>query len=258
MKLQLLPSTFDENGCASQKQHSACFVVDDNVAIDAGSLASACNSKQRNQIRDIVLTHAHLDHIAGLPLFVDDLFARLSEPIRVRATAEVIEILERDVFNREVYPRFSELKNDFGAVLKYCPFEIGEEFSVAHLRFKSVGVNHQVQSVGFVVTDGKTTFALSGDTAETDDFWKVVNNQKNLDAILIECAFPDELADLAGISHHLTPKTLNKEIAKLRREKCPIYIVNIKPMYRDEVVGQIADLKIEALQIFEVGRIYDL
>lgn len=258
MKLQLLPSTFDDDGCASQRQHSACFVVDDCAAIDAGSLASACNSQQRNQIRDIVLTHAHLDHIAGLPLFVDDLFAHLIEPIRVRATAEVIEILERDVFNGEVYPRFSRLKNQFGAVLEYCPFEIGETFSVKHLRLKSVGVNHQVQSVGFVVGDGQTTFALSGDTAETDDFWKIVNDEKKLDAILIECAFPNELTDLAEISRHLTPKTLHREIAKLRREKYPIYIVNIKPMYREEIIRQIADLKIERLQIFEVGRIYDL
>ncbi len=75
MKLQLLPGTFDENGMASPRQHLSCFVVDDCVAIDAGSLAMAASTVQRKQIRDVVLTHAHLDHIAGLPLFIDDLFA---------------------------------------------------------------------------------------------------------------------------------------------------------------------------------------
>ena len=68
MKLQLLPSTFDENGRASPRQHLTCFVIDDCVAIDAGSLAMSVNPVQRKNIRDIVLTHAHLDHIAGLPL----------------------------------------------------------------------------------------------------------------------------------------------------------------------------------------------
>ena len=99
MKIQLLPSTFDENGCASARQHLACFVVDDCVAIDAGSLAMAASSAQKKQIRDVILTHAHLDHIAGLPLFIDDLFASLIEPVRVFATAEVIEVIERDIFN---------------------------------------------------------------------------------------------------------------------------------------------------------------
>jgi len=257
MKFQLLPSTFDERGCVSPKQHLACFVIDDCAAIDAGSLATASDSTQKKQIRDIVLTHAHLDHIAGLPLFIDDLFACLSEPILIHATAEVIEILERDIFNWDIYPRFSELTNEFGAALEYRPFEIGEEFSIKHLRFKSVSVNHKVPSVGFVVSDGKTTFAFSGDTAETNDFWKVVNDEEKMDAVLIECAFPNELDDLAEISHHLTPKTLKKEIAKLRHASSPIYVINLKPMYREEIVKQIGELENEKLLILDVGRIYD-
>ena len=35
----------------------------------------AASSVQQSAIRDVVLTHAHLDHIAGLPLFIDDLFS---------------------------------------------------------------------------------------------------------------------------------------------------------------------------------------
>ena len=108
MKLQLLPSTFDENGTASPRQHLSCFIVDDQVAIDAGSLAMAATAVQKKQIRDIVLTHAHLDHIAGLPLFIDDLFANLDAPVCVHAAPEVIETLERDIFNWAIYPRFSE------------------------------------------------------------------------------------------------------------------------------------------------------
>ena len=257
MKFQLLPSTFNENGCASPKQHLACFVIDDCVTIDAGSLAMASCERQKKQIRDIVLTHAHLDHVAGLPLFVDDLFANLSEPILVHATAEVVKILERDVFNWDVYPRFSGLRNDFGSVLEYRVFEVGREFSVKHLHFKSVKMNHKVPTVGFIVSDGRTTFAFSSDTAETDDFWKAVNNEKKIDAVLIECAFPNELDDLAHESHHLTPKFLQKEIAKLQNKNSLIYIINMKPMYRNEIVRQIADLKIENLHILEVGNVYN-
>jgi len=257
MKLQLLPSTFDENGMASPRQHLSCFVVDDSVAIDAGSLATAASAAQRKQIRDVVLTHAHLDHIAGLPLFIDDLFATLDAPVCVHALPKVIETLERDIFNWEIYPRFSELENARGAVMKYQPFEVGEEFSVKHLRLKSVAVNHKVSTVGFVVSDNRTKIALSGDTAETDEFWHILNREENLSALLVECAFPNELEDLAQVSHHLTPQTLQRELKKFNRRECSIYVVNIKPMYRDEVVRQIGELEVENLQILEVGQIYE-
>lgn len=217
----------------------------------------AATAVQKKQIRDVVLTHAHLDHIAGLPLFIDDLFATLDAPICVHCSANVIETLERNVFNWEIYPRFSELKNKHGAVMRYQPFEAGKEFSVKHLRIKSISVNHKVPSVGFIISDDKTTFALTGDTAEMNGFWQAVNAEKNLSALLIECAFPNELEELAETSHHLTPRNLQKELAKFDRKECAVYVVNIKPMYRDEVVGQIEELQIENLQILEVGQVYE-
>ncbi len=257
MKLQLLPSTFDEKGCASVRQHLSCFVVDNCVAIDAGSLAMAATSEQREKIRDVILTHAHLDHIAGLPLFIDDLFANLTEPVRIFATEEVIEVIERDIFNWSVYPSFSELTNENGAVLEYNLFQDGKEFLVKHLRVKAIKVNHKVPATGFLVSDDKATFALSGDTAEMDGFWEVINAEKNLAALLVECSFPNELEELAHVSHHLTPKTLQKELKKFKQKFCPIYVINIKPMYFNEVVRQIGELNIENLKIFNVGQVYE-
>ncbi len=256
MKFQLLPSTFDETGRASARQHLACFVVDDLIAFDAGSLAIAASAEQKKQIRDVVLSHAHLDHIAGLPLYIDDLFATIKRPIQIHATAEVAEILERDIFNWSIYPRFSELQNDYGVVLEYRPFEVEKDFAVKHLKVKAVNVNHKVPSVGFIVSDGRSTFALTNDTAAVSRFWEAVNETENLSAIMVECAFPDELGELAANSHHLTPRVLREELSKLK-QNCPIYVVNIKPMYVEKVTGQIRALEIENLHILEVGKVYE-
>lgn len=256
MKFQLLPSTFDETGRASPRQHLACFVVDDLIAFDAGSLAFAASAKQKKQIRDVILSHAHLDHIAGLPLYIDDLFATIKRPIQIHASAEVIEVLERDIFNWSVYPRFSELCNDYGVVLEYCPFEVEKDFAVKHLTVKAINVNHKVPSVGFIVSNGKRRFALTNDTAAMSRFWEAVNETDNLSAILVECAFPNDLSELAYASHHLTPVALKRELSKLKKD-CPIYVVNIKPMYFDQVKKQIEELKIENLRILEVGKIYE-
>ena len=256
MKFELLPSTFDENGKASSRQHLACFVVDDCVAFDAGSLALACRERQLADIRDIVLTHAHLDHIAGLPLFIDDLYSTLEKPVTIHATSEVIEVLERHIFNWEIYPKFSELQNKNGPVMVYQPFTVGKEFSVKHLSITPLAVNHRVPTAGFIISDGSSSIAMSGDTWKMEGFWPNVNTQ-GISALLIECAFPNELEELAAISHHLTPKSLEAEIGKFTRTDCPIYIINIKPAYRETVIGQIKDLRSDKINILEVGRVYD-
>ncbi|MEO8042979.1 MAG: 3',5'-cyclic-nucleotide phosphodiesterase [Acidobacteriota bacterium] len=255
MKLQLLPSTFDGAG-PSLRQHLTCFVIDDSVAIDAGSLAMAVNPLQQSQIRNIVLTHAHLDHIAGLPLFIDDLFSTLTEPITVHATQTVIDTLERDIFNWSVYPRFSELSNANGPVLRYESFGQAEEFTVRNLTLRAVEVNHKVPSTGFLISDTKTTIALSGDTAGTEGFWTLVNAADVMSAILVECAFPDELDELAVVSHHLTPRLMASELEKCERD-CPVYVVNLKPMFRVQIVDQVARLNLKGVTILEVGKAYE-
>lgn len=256
MKFQLLPSTFDENGKASQRQHLSCFIIDNRVAVDAGSLGMSANSIQKKQVRNVILTHAHIDHIAGLPLFIDDLFATIKKPLKIYASEKVIEILEKNIFNWDVYPRFSELKNKNGCVVKYCPFDDGEEFEVEHLTIKAIGVNHKVPSVGFIISDGNSKFAITGDTAEMDEFWKVVNNENNLKALLIECAFPDSLIELAEVSHHLTPQKLEKELKKFKHQDCPIYVKNLKPIYYKEIISELESLKINNLQILKVNKVY--
>jgi cAMP phosphodiesterase len=258
MKFQLLPSTFDENGRASARQHLTCFVIDDVVAFDAGSLAMSASNRQREQIRNIILTHAHLDHIAGLPLFVDDLFATLTSPIIIHSSPEVIEILQNDIFNWDVYPDFSDLENEHGKVLEYRTFEAGRSFEVRHLNVTPLAVNHKVPTNGFIIDDGESMVALTGDTAETSEFWPGAASAGRLSAILIECAFPNEMEDLAAISHHLTPKTLIKEIDKFPSGDRPIYLINLKPMYRETNESEVAALGIPNLSILEVGKVYDL
>ena len=257
MRIQLLPSTFDAQGMATLEQRLTCFVIDDCVAVDAGSLAIALTNEQRSKVRDIIVTHPHMDHIASLPIFIDDLFPSLQQPMRVHATPEVIELLERDVFNWNVYPRFSELKNNYGPVMEYVPIPRGKAFQVSHLDVIAVPVNHIVPTIGLVVTDGQKRVAFSSDTAETEEFWKIVNGLKELDALLIEASFPNRLAKLAQVSLHFTPASLGQELKKLSHNGMDIMAVHLKPSYRDEIIEQLNALNIPKLRVMEPGRVYE-
>jgi cAMP phosphodiesterase len=257
MRIQLLPSTFDSQGHATSEQRLTCFLIDECVAVDAGSIALALTGKQREKVRDIIVTHPHMDHIASLPIFIDDLFETLKSPVRIHATAEVIDLLERDIFNWNVYPRFSELKNEYGPVMQYVPIPAGKEFRVAHLTVTAVPVNHIVPTVGLVVSDGKSIVAFSSDTAETDEFWNVLNRAPRIDALLIEASFPDSMAKLAEVSRHFTPASLQRDLRKLTHNGLDILAVHIKPAYRQMVIDELNALDIPRLGVMEPGKIYN-
>ena len=203
-----------------------------------------------------MLTHAHLDHIAGLPLFIDDLFQTLTEPVRVHAERSVIDALEEHIFNWSIYPRFSELKNRFGSVVEYHEFEQGKQFDVRHLTVRAVAVNHKVPSSGFLISDTSGTIAITGDTAEMNEFCNEVNRVEKLSGLFIECALPNELHELASVSHHLTAEKLAHELTKFERDDSPIYVINIKPAHREAVVSEIGLLGVKGIEILEAGRTY--
>ncbi|CAN5394741.1 MAG: MBL fold metallo-hydrolase [Pyrinomonadaceae bacterium] len=257
MKIQLLPSTFDSSGYATPEQRLTCYLIDDCVALDAGSIALALNDSQRETVRDVIITHPHMDHMATLPIYIDDLFGILKEPIRVHATEEIIALLERDVFNWTVYPRFTELSNEHGPVMQYVPFRVGEEFQVKHLRLIAVPVNHIVPTVGLIVSDGKATVAFTSDTAATEEFWHTANRTPHIDALFIEASFPNAMADLADVSGHLTPAALGRELCKLSHNHLDVLAVHLKPTYRETIVREIEELALPNLRVMQPGHNYE-
>lgn len=256
MKIQLLPSSFDGHGQATADQRLTCYLIDDCVAVDAGSVAIALTDAQRQNVRDIIVTHPHMDHIASLPIFIDDLFASLKQPVRVHATQVVIDSLERDVFNWNVYPRFSELTNEHGPVMQYVPIPVGKEFQVAHLRVTAASVNHIVPTVGLLISDERTTVAFSSDTAETQEFWELLNRTPHVDALLIEASFPNAMAELAEVTRHFTPASLQQELKKLSHNGLDILTVHLKPTYRETLIEELKALGIPKLSVMEPGRTY--
>jgi cAMP phosphodiesterase len=257
LHIQLLPSSFDASGRANEAQRLTCFLIDDRVTVDAGSLGIALNEAQRRTVRDVIVTHPHMDHIASLPIFVDDLFSELEQPIRIHATERVIELLKRDVFNDNVYPRFDQLKNEHGRVMEYVPLEIGKEFKVAHLTVTAVPVNHIVPTVGLLVSDGRATVAFSSDTAETEEFWKIVSRAPHLEALFIEASFPNSMRQLAEVSKHLTPAMMRDELRKLSHNGMDILAVHLKAVYRETIARELAELGMDNLSVMETGRVYE-
>jgi ribonuclease BN (tRNA processing enzyme) len=232
---------------------TTCFLVDDRLAIDAGALTASLELEDLLRIDDIVLTHSHFDHIKDVPLLADLLVGRRRTPVQVHASTECADTLRHSVFNDRLWPDFTRIPNAERPVMEIRSFAPGRAFKAGRYTFRPVPVCHPVESVGFVMTDGKVEVAISGDTGPTTAFWKKVNAAKRLKALLVELSFPNELQGLADVSGHLTPNTLATELAKLDRNGFPVLLYHLKPAYAATLRREVRALRLEGVRILAVG-----
>ncbi len=249
MKLKVL-------GCSGgelRRHRTTCFLVDGEVAIDAGALTGTLPLEELLEVKDIVLTHSHLDHVKDVPLLADLMVGRRRTPVRVHASTECARTLRQNVFNDLLWPDFTRIPDARRPVMVIEPFDPNRQFRVGKYTVRPVPVRHTVESVGLIVSDGRSAFAISGDTGPTTRFWRTVNQSRRLKALLVEMSFPNELQDLADISGHLTPNTLATELAKVNRDGYPVYLYHLKPAHTAVLKRELAALKLQNVRVLSRG-----
>lgn len=243
-------------GCSGgelPRHRTTCFLVDGRLAIDAGALTASLSLRELLAVDDILLTHSHFDHVKDVPLLSDLLVGRRERPVRVHASPACAKTLRKNIFNDELWPDFTRIPEPGAPVLEIRPFVPGRPFRIGKYTVTPVAVRHPVESVGFVVSDGKTSFAISGDTGPTTRFWERVNAAKRLRGVIVELSFPDELQWLAEVSGHLTPRTLARELEKLEVDGVPILLYHLKPAHMAELKREVSGLALPNVRILKRG-----
>jgi cAMP phosphodiesterase len=255
VRIRLLPSSA---GRRSQFQCLTSFIVDDRLAIDGGSIGFAFTPREIGRIHHIIITHAHSDHTASLPIYIAEAFPLLEAPVIVYGTGEVISALREFVFNDHIWPNFEKLQlnNASGPALVFRELQPRSTVSIAGIDITPIPVNHIVPTVGLLVQNEAAAVLFTSDTYSTDEIWEMAHDTKDLKAVFVDVSYPNELGELAAASKHLTPELLALELEKLRRD-VEIYAIHIKPMNRDNVIKQIAALDNSRVSIGEIDRLYE-
>jgi ribonuclease BN (tRNA processing enzyme) len=236
-------------GGSTPRHRQTCFLINESVALDAGSLTNSLTLEQQAKVRAILVTHSHMDHVGSLPFLVENVFGHVEGPIEVIAPAEVVSSLQAHLFNNDLWPDFTRIPNHLLPIVSFRVVQVNEPFRVNGLTAVAVPVSHVVPTFGYLVSDGQSTVVFSGDTGPTDALWSVASKSENLKAIFVECSFPDAMAQIADISKHLTPGLLKAEMAKFPAG-VPINVYHMKPPTVEtlrEELGALADGRIRIL-----------
>ena len=204
------------------------FLLDHDVLIDAGTGVGNLSLEEMSRVDHVFLTHAHLDHIASIPLLVDSVGYLRGKPVTIHAIPETIAALRQHIFNDVIWPDFGRIPTPDSPYLRYQAVAPGKTTDLAGRSITPLPANHTVPAVGYHLDIGEGSLVFSGDTTTSDALWDAVNRISNLKYLIVETAFSDGELETALLSKHLCPSLLRIELGKFKGN-VPIYITHLKP-----------------------------
>jgi len=252
MKIRVLGAS----GSEEPGYRSPAFLVDGFLLMDAGTVSLSLESEEQCRITHIFLTHAHLDHIKGIPFLVDNIVSsgqgcRLS----ILSGKDVIADLKRNIFNNRIWPDFSTIPDAENPVMRYREISTRGRIQVGDYSIYATRVNHAVPTYGYMIENrSSTALVYTGDTGPTERIWKRMRGHR-VSALIAEVSFPDELEELALASGHLTPSLLETEITKMPVIPQTIYVTHLKPFHKATIKKQLARIKKTRIEILRDGMV---
>ncbi len=256
MKVTLIPSSMTPDG-VDQSSYLISYLINDSVAIDAGGIGFYGTPFDQARIKHVFISHTHADHVASLPIFVENAYEGKDDCVTIHGSDVVLDSLQRDLFNDRIWPDFIALSKVMPPFLKLSQIEAGTSVKVEGLTITPIGVDHVVPTLGFVIDDGTTCVIVASDTGPTEEIWKVARVTPHLKSVFLEAAFPDGMHGLAKISKHLTPASFAMEVAKLGRPEVEVVAIHVKARYRPEVLGELKALGLSNVVIGQLNHTYE-
>lgn len=234
MKIEILGCS----GSVTKGYNTTSILINGDTLIDAGSVASAVPEESVQAIRNILITHTHMDHIKELPFVLDTLFSQNHQKVVIWGSATTIDTLTRHIFNGLIWPEIKEY-NLHGEFISLREVPTGE-FAIGNLKVKSLPVDHIPGSVHYMLTEGNGYVLFSGDTSFDPGLFDLTQPLgDSLKAFFVEVSFPNRMEKIAGISRHLTPSLLAKALEGRVSPSTRVVAYHIKPKYLDEIVAEL-------------------
>jgi ribonuclease BN (tRNA processing enzyme) len=242
-------------GGEAEGRRMTCLLVNDSIALDAGSLSQALPVERQREVRTIVLTHSHVDHTCSLPFFIENVYERGRTAVDLHASPATIYALRKNLFNNAAWPDFTRLPNNLVPSVRFRELADETPIEIEGVKFTPIPVDHLVPTYGFLIEEDGAAVLWSSDTGPTTRLWEIANRTPHLRAVFLETSFDNSMQEIADASFHLTPQTLEIELRKLERT-LPILLHHLKPPCVDRIHREVEALDNPQTGFLEQGRIY--
>lgn len=252
MKVLLVPS-------AGQRPYHylSGYVIDGVIAVDAGALGFHGALADQARVRHVFLTHSHIDHLASLPVFLENVYNTHPDCVCVHGNAAVLDCLRRDLFNDRLWPDFLRISSERRPpYLRLSLLEEGRTVEAEGLRVTPVAVDHVVPTFAFVIEGPGAAVAVVTDTAPTQAVWDLCRRTPALKAVFLEASFPNSAAFIAGLAKHLTADQFIAETRKIP-PGVPVYAVHLKASTHEQTTAEVLAHGLPNVHIGEAGRVYE-
>jgi ribonuclease BN (tRNA processing enzyme) len=236
MKLTVLGCS----GGIGSGRHTTCLKVDDDVLIDAGTGITTLDFEQLLKLDHVFVTHAHLDHVLGLPLLLDSVGDLRGSPLTVHALPAVLDVLAAHLFNWNLWPDFREIPSAEAPWLRFAPLPLGESLTLNGRTFRPLPANHVVPACSLHLSTAAGSLVFSGDTTHSDAFVAALNAIPDLRHLIIETSFENALVDIAKASKHHWPDSLAAELQLLSVQP-EVWITHLKPGNESAIMNELRE-----------------
>lgn len=225
-------------GIGGDAYRTTALLIDDDVLIDAGTGVADLGIEALARIDHMFLTHAHIDHVACLPLLLDTVGPKRTKPLVVHSTVATEAVLRAHLFNGRLWPDFTRIPTPSRPFLRFEPLEEGRSCALGGRIFTALPAQHAVPAVGYQVSTPHGSLVFSGDSTSCPAFWRAVAQIPDLRYLIVETAFPDSQRELAIQSAHLCPALLAVQLppggASFR-----LLISHVKPGHEEETMREL-------------------
>ena len=247
------------SGGKSIKSEPTCFLLDQNILIDAGAVLNNLSDESIIKLEHLIITHSHFDHIADLPFLLDKLLWIMESDFNIYSSEETYEVIFSSILNNKVWPNLIDIYKERDKKFIWNRYTNLQELKISDYIITPIRVNHVVPTDGLIIENRHLSFAFTADTFVTDRFWQYCKEKQNLKTIIAGVSFPNKMKDMAELTKHLTPELFYEEVKKMGRDNVLYYISHLKPLFKKEVISDLQKLPIsDRITLLNDGDILEL
>jgi cAMP phosphodiesterase len=139
------------SGGVGKGLRTTSYLLDEHILLDGGTGVGDLTLDEMRQIRHLVLTHAHLDHIAGFALMLSSIYDSFQHTIQVHGPQAVIDALKSSLFNWQVWPDFSQLPSPTAPIIQFNIVKETQPFLIHDYQLEAIALSHTVASYAYLI-----------------------------------------------------------------------------------------------------------